>query len=239
MEHHTEKKETGIIDCIRTRRSVRKYKDQPVPWGDVVAIMQAGKYAPCAGNIFNIKFLVVKSDAKRKQIAEACVQQYWMEIAPIHIVIVTEPEHMERYYGSRGGRMYTMQGAAAAIENMLLTAHSIGLGACWVGAFDEEEIRRILNLPEHVNVNAVITIGYPDEKPEPPVKQRIEHIMYFEKWWGRIEGPKTGLGYWSPYLSKGLHETKKALQKRSGKIFDRISEHVKKTGEKLRKKKQQ
>src|SRR3989344_9669689 len=84
--------------------------------------------------------------------------------------------------------------SAAAAENMLLTAHSLGLGSCWVGAFDEEEIRRICNLPEHVNVQGIITIGYADENPQAPPKYRIEHVMFFEKWWGRIEGPKTGLG---------------------------------------------
>ncbi|MBI2107864.1 nitroreductase family protein [Candidatus Woesearchaeota archaeon] len=221
-----------VLDCIRTRRSVRKYKEDPVPWDNIVTIMQAGKYAPAAGNIFNTKFLVVKSDAKRKMIAEACVQQYWMEIAPIHIVMVAEPEHMERYYGTRGARLYTIQGAAAAAENMLLTAHSLGLGACWVGAFDEEEIRRILNLPEHVNVQAVITIGYPDERPEPPVKQRIEHIVYFERWWGRMEAPKTGLGYWSPYIKRGLAETKKIAEKKSRKLVDRISQRIRKARKK-------
>ena len=234
--HRHEKKERDFLDIIRTRRSVRKYRDEQVPWDDIVTIMQSGKYAPCAGNIFNVKFLVVKSDAKRKQIAETCVQQYWMEIAPIHIVVVTEPEQAERYYGSRGARLYSIQAAAAATENMLLTAHHLGLGGCWVGAFDEEEIRRILNLPEHVHVQAVVTIGYADEHPEPPIKQRIEHIMYFEKWWGRMESPKTGLGYWSPYVAKGIRETKKIAEKRSGKIFNKISEHVKRVGERIRKK---
>src|SRR3989344_9311464 len=77
-----------VFDCIRTRRSIRKYTDKPVPWGMVVEILQAGKYAPFAGNIFNVKFIVVKNEAKRKAIAEASVQQYWMQDAPIHILVV-------------------------------------------------------------------------------------------------------------------------------------------------------
>src|SRR3989344_7713966 len=217
-----------VLDCIRTRRSVRKYKEDPVPWDNIVTIMQAGKYAPAAGNIFNTKFLVVKSDGKRKQIAEACVQQYWMEIAPIFIVMVAEPEHMERYYGTRGARLYTIQGAAAAAENMLLTAHSLGLGACWVGAFDEEEIRRICNMPEHVNVQAVLTIGYADEQPTPPPKYRIEHVMFFEKWWGRIEGPKTGLGYWSPYIKSAVTRTHAHVKKHVNRAVGKVKERMKK-----------
>src|SRR3989338_6586492 len=207
-----------VFDCIRTRRSIRKYKEKDVPWDNIVEILQAGKYAPCAGTIFNLKFIVVKNEDKRRDIAEASVQQHWMADAPIHIVVVGEPEKAERYYGTRGVRLYTIQGAAAAIENMLLTAHSLGLGSCWVGAFDEEEIRRLCNLPEHVNVQGIITIGYADEIPTLPPKYRIEHIMYFEKWFGRIEGPKTGIGMWSPYIKHAVTQTHKHIKKHVEKI---------------------
>src|SRR3989344_3339992 len=110
-----------IFEAISTRRSIRKYKDKQVPWDNIVTIMQAGKYAPSAGNLQNWKFIVVKSDAKRKAIAKACLQQDWMEQAPILIVIVGEPERARMYYGARGARMYNIQGCAAAMENMLLT----------------------------------------------------------------------------------------------------------------------
>ena len=217
-----------VFDCIRTRRSIRKYKDKPVPWDNIVEIMQAGKYAPFAGNITNVKFIVVKNEDKRRAIAEASAQQYWMQDAPIHIVMVGEPEKAERYYGTRGVRLYTIQGVSAAIENMLLTAHSLGLGSCWVGAFDEDEIRRLCNLPEHVDVHAILTIGYADEVPEPPPKYRIEHIMFFEKWWGRIESPRNALGLWAPALHKGVMATKKIIKKHSENIKQRFKDRKKK-----------
>jgi len=217
-----------VFDCIRTRRSIRKYKDKEIPWHLVVEILQSGKYAPFAGNILNCKFIVVKNEAKRKAIAEASVQQYWMQDAPIHIVVVGEPEKAERYYGTRGSRLYTIQGTAAAIENMLLTAHSLGLGSCWVGAFDEEEIRRLCNLPEHVNVQGIITIGYADETPAPPPKYRIEHIMYFEKWFGRIEGPKTGIGMWSPYIKSAVTRTHAHIKKHGKKLVEKVKEKMRK-----------
>src|SRR3989344_442673 len=230
MEHHSEQDEeetsnSKLFEIIRTRRSIRKYKEKAVPWDNIVEILQSAKYAPFAGNILNCKFIVVKNEAKRKAIAEASVQQYWMQDAPIHIVVVGEPEKAERYYGTRGVRLYTIQGIAAAIENMLLTAHSLGLGACWIGAFDEEEVRGLCNLPEHVNVHAILTIGYADETPTPPPKYRIEHAMFFEKWWGRIEPPKTGIGMWSPYIKSAVTKTHKHIKK-----------HVNKLKEKMRKK---
>ena len=171
-----------VFEAIRTRRSIRKYKDKQVPWDNVITILQAGKYAPSAGNLQNWKFIVVKSDAKRKAITKACLQQEWMEQAPVFIVVVSEPKKAERFYGTRGARLYTLQGCAASIENMLLTAHSLGLGSCWVGAFDEHEIWTILGLPEESSVQGVVTIGYADEVPQAPPKYRIEHMMFFEKW---------------------------------------------------------
>ncbi|MBW2977135.1 nitroreductase family protein [Candidatus Woesearchaeota archaeon] len=211
-----------VFEAIRTRRSIRKYKDKQVPWDNIVTIMEAGKYAPSAGNMQNWKFLVVKSDAKRKAITKACLQQEWMETAPVFIVIVAEPEKAERYYGTRGARLYTIQGCAAAMENMLLTAHSLGLGACWVGAFDEDEIWRVLGIPEEKSIQAVMVIGYADEAPEPPPKYRIEHMMFFEKWWGRLEAPKTHLGWWSAYNARMVDEGKKLAKKVHNKVKEKL-----------------
>ena len=217
-----------VFECIRPRRSIRKYKDKQVPWDNIVTVMQAGKYAPSAGNLQNWKFIVVKSDEKRKAIAKACLDQEWMENAPIHIVMVGEPEKAERYYGTRGRRLYTIQGVAASIQNMLLTAHSLGLGSCWVGAFDEDEIRRILNLPEVVDAHAVIVIGYADEKPEMPPKYRIEHMVFFEKWWGRVEPPKTFIGWWSLYNKRIVDESKKLAKKTGKRIREKVKDKLSK-----------
>ena len=215
-----------VFECIRSRRSIRKYKDKQVPWDDIVTIMQSGKYAPSAGNLQNWKFIVVKDDGKRKAIAEASLQQWWMEQAPIHIAVIGDPEKSERFYGARGRRLYMIQGVAAAIENMLLTAHSLGLGTCWVGAFDEDEIRRLLSLPEQVDVHAIITIGYADETPETPPKYRIEHMMFFEKWWGRIESPKTHLGWWSVANEKMVRDGAKLVKKTGNKLKEKVKKKV-------------
>ena len=215
-----------VFECIRTRRSIRKYKDKQVPWDNIVTILQAGKYAPSAGNLQNWKFIVVKGDAKRNAIAKACLDQEWIETAPIHIVMIGEPQKAERYYGARGRRLYTIQGVAAAVENMLLTAHSLGLGSCWIGAFDDDELRRIVGLPEQVDVHAVVVVGYADENPEVPPKNRIEHVMYFEKWWGRVESPKTHIGWWSHYNKRIVDETRKLAQKTGKKIKEKVKQKL-------------
>ena len=217
-----------VLEAIRTRRSIRKFKDKQVPWDYIVQILNAAKYAPFAGNILNSKFLVVKDEDRRIGLAEACTEQHWMALAPIHIVVVGEPEKAERFYGARGARLYTIQGGAAAIQNMLLAAHTLGLGGCWVGAFDEEEIRDICGLPEHLIVQAVVAIGFPDENPAPPPKYRIEHMMFFNKWWSRIEPPKTGLGDWAPSVEKLVKESSKIVKKKSKKAVEKVKDKLKK-----------
>lgn len=203
------------IECINTRRSIRKYKDKPVEWDKIVTVLNAGRMAPSAGNLQNWKFIVVREDDVRKKIAQACLEQSWMETAPVHIVVVAEPEKAKRYYGSRGEFLYSIQNCAAAIENMLLAAHDIGLGTCWIGAFNEDLIRRAVNLPEHVTPQAVITLGYADEKPIRPPKTRLEYVVWLEKWWGRGVSD-ISRGYKSVRLQNAFKKVKKNL-KRLGK----------------------
>src|SRR3989338_6232743 len=98
-----------ILDIIKSRRSITKYLPKPVEWEYVARIIDAARHAPSCGNLQNWKFVVVLDPAKRKAIAEAAVQQYWMITAPVHIIVCAEPEKAERYYGIRGERLYTVQ----------------------------------------------------------------------------------------------------------------------------------
>ena len=79
-----------------------------------------------------------------------------MQDAPIHLVVVSETLKMERYYGQRGARIYTLHNAAAAAQNVMLAATALGLGSAWVGAFNEDKIKDICNLPGHVDVQMII-----------------------------------------------------------------------------------
>lgn len=213
-----------ILELMRTRRSVRKYKDKQVPFDNIVTILRAGMDAPSAGNLKSWKFIIVKDENKRKAIAEAAMQQYWMEVAPFHIVLAGEPEKMERFYGTRGKRLYLIQSIAASIQNMLLAAHHLGLGACWVGAFDEVALRTILNVPEHANIHAIVTIGYPDEFPEKPPTFRLEHMMTYERFWGRVEIHHMHIGWWSQHHKKNVDDVKKLYKKTKKKVKDKIDD---------------
>lgn len=204
-------------ECIKTRRSIRKYKDKQVDWDKVTQILDAGKFAPSAGNIQNWKFIVVRKEEVIKKLSQAAFDQDWMEDAPVHIVVVGEPKKAERFYGSRGERLYTIQTCAAAIENMLLTANDLGLGSCWVGAFDQAKLKRALNMPEDAIPQAIITIGYPDEHPDSPSKIELEHQVYLDKWFQKGQG-YVAKGYSSVAIQESLKNTKKALKRVAKKL---------------------
>ncbi|MBU0628264.1 MAG: nitroreductase family protein [Nanoarchaeota archaeon] len=205
------------LECIRTRRSIRKYKDKDVEWDKVVQILDAGRFAPSAGNIQNWKFVAVREEGVRKKLAQAAFDQQWMEEVPVHIVIAGEPEKADRFYGSRGERLYTIQNCAAVIENMMLAANDLGLGSCWIGAFDEYKVKRAVGIPDDVSVQAILTIGYADEKPEMPSRKALEHIVYLDRWFNKGQGHKAR-GYKSVVIKDAIEKTKKAVKKIAKKI---------------------
>jgi nitroreductase len=206
-------------ECILTRRTVRKYKKVKVEWEKVGKILQAGRVAPSSGNIQNWIFLVVDDERKRKVIADSSFQQYWMSDAPIHIVVCSKPDEVKRHYGIRGERLYAVQNCAAAAENMLLMAHAEGLGACWVGAFDEDKVKDLLEIQKDTRPQIIITVGYADEEPLMPSKYKLDNVVFWNRWWGRIKDVNVFLGYAIPErLNRWASSGKKALEKARKKI---------------------
>lgn len=206
-------------ECILTRRSIRKFKNVKVDMEKIGKILEAGRAAPSSGNIQNWMFVIVDDEEKRKVIAEACFQQYWMAAAPIHIVICSKPQEVKRHYGIRGERLYSVQNCAAVAENMLLMAHAQGLGACWIGAFDEDKIKDLLKIAKETRPQIIIPIGYADEKPLVPNKYKLDNIAFWNEWWGRAKDINVFLGYTtSAQIRRGIKKGKQALEKARKKI---------------------
>jgi len=197
-----------VFEAIKTRRSVRKYLDKAIPRELTTKVIDAGRFAPSAGNLQNWKFILCEKQSVRNGIADACLQQWWISSAPSIIVIVAEPDKAKRFYGLRGERLYTVQNIAAAAQNILLCAHSLGLGACWVGAFDEDKVSRVCSIPEEYRPQAVITLGYADEHPPEPTKYPLETITYFNSWRSRIEDIESYFGFHSVKMEEGLKNLK-------------------------------
>jgi nitroreductase len=100
--------------------------------------------------------------------------------APINLVVCANQERSARRYGDRGRTLYSVLDAAAAVENILLAAHSLGLGACWVGAFDAEKVSLALKLPKALRPVAIIPVGYPAEYPIPTPRMGLEEFVHID-----------------------------------------------------------
>jgi nitroreductase len=201
------------LECIKTRRSVRKFSDSAVEWEKVGVILEAGMIAPSSGNLQNWRFIVVTSEGLREKIAEASLQQKWMAEAPVHIVVCAESAKAEQFYGIRGERLYSIQNCAAAIENMLLATHAQGLASCWVGAFDEEMLKRALGIPDDVRPQAILPVGYASESPRDTPRGRLYDKVFINSWGGRVLDIQHVLGYHSAKLHKAVDKTNKTITK--------------------------
>ncbi len=182
MQQRTHLPRVDVLEAIRLRRSVRKFTDVPVEWDKLGTIVDAARVAPSAGNLQSWRFIITDSHPKRKALAEACMNQSWMEEAPVHILIVMMMKKIREFYGKRGTDLYAAQEAAMAAQNMMLAAHSVGLGSCFVGAFDEEKIIDIFSLPSDIKPMGIVALGYPAEEPEEPLKFRIENVTFMNRW---------------------------------------------------------
>ncbi len=224
-----------VFHCIQKRRSIRKYLDKPVEWDKVVDILEAGRHAPSAGNLQNWKFIMCADADKKLEVAHASVDQLWISHAAVLIVICAEPKHAESLYGKRAEHLYNIQNCAAAAENMLLAATALGLGSCWVGAFDEEKVKDIFMMPPEVRVQAIITIGYADEEPDCPDKVDLEHIVFFEKWKMRFYDFAQVTGEYGQKIRSAFDSTKDMISKWLGVLKNKTLEQSKKVS-KIKKK---
>jgi len=169
-----------IFGIFKSRRSIRSFTGENVSDEKIEKIIEAARWAPSAGNIQPWEFIVIRRLETKREIAKAALNQFFIEEAPVVIVVCADEARSSRVYGSRGASLYCIQDTAAAIENMLLAICALGLGACWVGAFNEEEVKRILRIPRGLRPVAIIPIGHPAERPSPPHKRTLKDIIHYE-----------------------------------------------------------
>ncbi|KYK35600.1 MAG: nitroreductase family protein [Theionarchaea archaeon] len=167
-----------LHEAIRERKSIRAFVKKEIPPEYVTRILEAAILAPSEGNLQSWRFFVVKNEEIKKRLADAALGQMFVVEAPVTIVVCINLKD-EAPYGRRGRELYAIQSSAAAIENMLLTAVSLGLGACWVGAFREEAVRAVLNLENAVRPVALIPVGYPAESPSPRGRKSVKEVTFF------------------------------------------------------------
>ena len=167
-----------VFKAIKGRRSVRAFTDEPVSEDEVNQLLDAARWAPSAGNIQPWKFVVVRDTQLKRGLVEAALDQTFIQEAPVVFVVCANPTRSSRRYGSRGISLYCLQDTAAAIQNMHLAAYALGLATCWVGAFQEEKARRVLNLPDDLRPVAIIPVGHAAEKPALSPRRPLSEVVH-------------------------------------------------------------
>lgn len=168
-----------MLELITGRYSVRKFSSRDIPEDTVRAIVEAARWAPTAGNLQPWFFYVVRGREHREALA-SFARQGFLAQAPVCIVACVEPQRSAGAYGQRGKELYCIQDTAAAVQNMLLAAASLGLGSCWVGAFDEQKVHNYLRMPDYRRPVVIIPVGYAaGEGGGRPGRREIKEITQF------------------------------------------------------------
>jgi len=169
-----------LLEVIKKRRSIRSFKKQDLPHDIVEKLLEAARWAPSAGNVQPWKFVVVSSQKTKQELSMAASSQKSLEEASVVIVVCADEKRAEESYGVRGKTLYCLQDTAAAVQDILLTACSLGLGSCWVGAFKEDEVRKIIKAPKKMRPVALIPVGYPNEAPRARNRRPLSEIVHNE-----------------------------------------------------------
>ncbi len=158
--------------ALEKRASVKKYISKKPPLDKVMEGILAANTAPTPGNLQILKYVIIENPESISKIADAC-QQSFIKQVPYVVIICSETRQMKRLYDKRAEK-YLKQYVGAAAQNFLLKMTELGLASCWVGAFVESTIRQLIDLPEDVNIELLITVGYPLGKP---AKQKYKHTL--------------------------------------------------------------
>ncbi len=164
-------------ELVRQRRSVRRFEDRSLPPEMVDTLLEAAQWAPSGGNLQPWHFYVVEEASVREQMVDVAKGQTFVAEAPMIIVVCADPDRSAERYHERGRTLFCLQDTAAAVQNVLLAAVHLGLGACWIGLFDEEECSQVLSLPPHLRPVAMIPVGFPAQQPRVRPRRPIEEIV--------------------------------------------------------------
>lgn len=167
-----------VLTAISSRQSIRAFKSRDVEEEKLIKVLEAARLSPSASNRQEWKFIVVRDEIKRQALVGAARGQEFVAQAPVVIVAcATESERVMPCSQSA----YTVD-LSIATSYMMLEAWELGLGTCWLGAFFEDQVRKILNIPENIRVVTMFPLGYPDETPVQKPRKNIDEVVCFEEY---------------------------------------------------------
>jgi nitroreductase len=161
----------SVLDLILTRRSIRRYEAKDIPEDVMKQILEAGRQAPSAVNKQPIHFTIVKDHEIAKKFSSLPFNGF-IKDAPAVVVGCADIKSLLT------GK-WAVVDATIAMQNMVIAAWALGVGSCWIGAFDEKKVKESLKIPDKWKVVALLTLGYPAEQPKPKKKKPIEELFSF------------------------------------------------------------
>ena len=168
----------NVMEAIKERRSIRNYSDRPVEDEELNTILEAARLAPSAANRQEWRYVVVRDEATRQELMKAAKGQAFVGQAQVVIAACAETDN---HVMSCGQMCYPID-VAISVDHMTLAAMEAGLGTCWVGAFYEEEVKRILGIPDDIRVVELLSVGYPVDIPPPRPRKAMSEIVRYERW---------------------------------------------------------
>ena len=173
---------------LEKRTSVRSYDSRTIDKKDIIAICEAARLAPSACNSQTWRFIAVTDRQSIRKICHEAMRRFipnrWIEQVPLLIIGCSQLDIIANRIGSRvTGIEYYQIDLGIAMEHMVLKATELGLGTCWIGWFNEEKLKKILNIPKKIKVSAMLAIGYPKEEPSKKRSRKpINKILFSDKW---------------------------------------------------------
>ncbi len=168
-----------FFDVIKARRSIRQFTSRPVSADEIMKLIDAAISAPNACNMQSWHFYVVTDAAVKEKLAEEKTVATWATTAPVIFVVCTAAEKICERFGDIGENLFAVQDTAAAIENILLCAADMGLGGCFMGAFDKEKCKEIVGIKDGHKPIAMVPVGEPANILPPRARNPIENAVTF------------------------------------------------------------
>ena len=167
-----------FFEVIQNRCSMRKYVETAIEEEKVQQILEAINRAPSAGNLQAFEVFVVRKLTLRQALVKAALDQSFLAEAPLTLVFCTNPARAVERYGSRGTSLYCIQDATIACTFAMLAARALGLDSVWVGAFDEQAVTDVLQLPESLRPVAMLPIGYAGKTPNLRPRRVLSDLIH-------------------------------------------------------------
>ncbi len=172
----------SVLALLKGRRSIRRYRPDPVPDEMVEQLLEAGRWAPSASNRQPWAFIVVRDEAVRREVAKHAAYYFvrWAHVEEAPLLIVLCGDARNRVY-----RQFLHEDVGLAGSQIMLQAKALGLGTCWIGGLDRKAIASVLKIPDHVEIVGLLTVGFPAEDPDPPSRKPLVEIVHYDVYGNR------------------------------------------------------